>query len=126
MKVEKICNLDLVAAEVSDSLVEAAGKMSRNYVGALPVLDQGKLVGVISESDIVCAVAENVSLEVTPVEEYMTGGAVTVSAGDDVALAARRMLVHRIHHLPVVDGESTIGMISSGDLLAAGARPGDV
>jgi CBS domain-containing protein len=122
MRVDTICNLDLVATDVTDTLVDAARKMTRSRVGALPVLDAGKLAGVISEGDMVTAIAEGASLETTMVGEYMTDGPITVQVEDDAALAARRMLQHGIHHLPVLRGDCAIGMISSGDLLAVGVR----
>jgi CBS domain-containing protein len=128
MKIERICNPGLVSADPTDTLFEAARKMARNHVGALAVMDQGKLVGVIGESDIVAAVAEDAVLDTTLVEEYMTEDAITVEVGDDVESAAHRMLVHRVHHLPVMEAGSAVGMISSGDLLAVGlpARRTDI
>jgi CBS domain-containing protein len=121
MKVESLCSNDLITAEVTDTLVEAAQKMARNHVGALAVLDEGTLVGVLSEADLVKAVAEEASLEVTAVDEYMTGDAITVVPGDDAGIAAQRMVDHGIGHLPVMDAGSAIGMVSKGDLLAVGA-----
>jgi CBS domain-containing protein len=123
MKVATFCSSDLISAEVTDTLFEAAQKMARNHVGALAVLDEGELVGVISEADLVSAVAEEASLDVTPVDEYMTEGAITVLSGDEAAIAARRMLEHGIGHLPVVEGETAVAMLSRGDLLAVGAVP---
>jgi CBS domain-containing protein len=89
MKVESLCSNDLITAEVTDTLVEAAQKMARNHVGALAVLDEGTLVGVLSEADLVKAVAEEASLEVTAVDEYMTEDAITVVPGDDAGIAAQ-------------------------------------
>jgi CBS domain-containing protein len=121
MKVETLCNTHLISAEVTDTLFEAAQKMARNHVGALAVLDEGALVGVISEADLVAAIAEEATLAVTPVDEYMTEGAITVSPGDDGGIAARRMVEHGIGHLPVIERGLAIGMVSKGDLLAIGA-----
>jgi len=121
MKVESLCSNDLITAEVTDTLVEAAQKMARNHVGALAVLDEGTLVGVLSEADLVKAVAEEASLEVTAVDEYMTEDAITVVPGDDAGIAAQRMVDQGIGHLPVMDAGSAIGMVSKGDLLAVGA-----
>jgi CBS domain-containing protein len=67
------------------------------------------------------AVAEEASLEVTAVDEYMTEDAITVVPGDDAGIAAQRMVDHGIGHLPVMDAGSAIGMVSKGDLLAVGA-----
>jgi CBS domain-containing protein len=86
--------------------------------------DEGALVGVISEADLVTAMAEEASPELTAVDEYMTEGAITVTPQDDPAIAARRMVEHGIGHLPVIDHDSAIGMVSKGDLLALGAVPG--
>jgi CBS domain-containing protein len=119
-----LCSTEVITAEVTDTLFEAAQKMARNHVGALPVLDEGALVGVISEADLVTAMAEEASPELTAVDEYMTEGAITVTPQDDAAIAARRMVEHGIGHLPVIDHDSAIGMVSKGDLLALGAVPG--
>jgi CBS domain-containing protein len=121
MKVESLCSNVLITAEVTDTLFEAAQKMARNHVGALAVLDEGTLVGVLSEADLVAAVAEEASLELTAVDEYMTEDAITVVPGEDAEIAAQRMVEHGIGHLPVMDAGSAIGMVSKGDLLAVGA-----
>jgi CBS domain-containing protein len=121
MKVDSLCSANLITAEVTDTLFEAAQKMARNHVGALAVLDEGTLVGVLSEADVVAAVAEEASLGVTAVDEYMTEDAITVVPSDDTGIAAQRMVEHGIGHLPVMEAGSAIGMISKGDLLAVGA-----
>src|SRR5579864_4634539 len=121
MRVESFCSTTVISADITDTLFEAAEKMARNHVGALAVLDEGVLVGVISEADLVSAIAEGASLTHTAVEEYMTEDAVTVVRGEDASIAARRMVEHGIGHLPVIDGDSAIGMVSKGDLLAVGA-----
>ena len=121
MRVESFCSSEVISADITDTLFEAAEKMARNHVGALAVLDEGILVGVISEADLVKAIAEEASLIHTAVDEYMTEDAVTVGRGEDASIAARRMVEHGIGHLPVTDGDSTIGMVSKGDLLAVGA-----
>ena len=121
MKVRSFYSTEMISADITDTLFEAAQKMTCNHVGALAVLDEGELVGVISEADVVAAVADEASLMHTAVEEYMTEGAVTVAGDEDASIAAQRMVEHGIGHLPVIDGDSAIGMVSNGDLLAVGA-----
>jgi CBS domain-containing protein len=121
MKVATFCSTEMITADVTDTLFEAAQAMARNHVGALAVLDDGALVGVISEADLVTAIAEEACLTLTPVDDYMTEGAITVTPEDDAGIAARRMVEHGIGHLPVLDRDSAIGMVSKGDLLALGA-----
>lgn len=94
--------------------------MASNHVGALAVLDEGVLVGVISEADLVAAIAEHAPMELTTVDEFMTADAITVTPGDDAGIAARRMVENAIGRLPVIERDSTVGMVSKGDLLAVG------
>jgi CBS domain-containing protein len=121
MKVATLCSTEVITAEVTDTLFEAAQRMARNHVGALAVLDEGALVGVISEADLVTAIAEETPLELAYVDEFMTEGAITVTLRDEAGIAARRMVENGIGHLPVVERDSAIGMVSKGDLLAVGA-----
>jgi len=72
MKVATLCSAGVITAEVTDTLFEAALTMASNHVGALPVLDEGVLVGVISEADLVTAIAEEAPLELTTVDLFMT------------------------------------------------------
>jgi CBS domain-containing protein len=124
MKVSTLCSTDVITAEVTDTLLEAAQKMANNHVGALAVLDDGVLVGVISEADLVAAIAEEASLELKSVDEFMTEGAITVAPEDDAGIAARRMVENGIGHLPVIARGSAVGMVSKGDLLAVGVVAG--
>lgn len=120
MKVSTLCSTDVITAEVTDTLLEAAQKMAHNHVGALAVLDEGVLVGVISEADLVTAIAEEASFEFDSVDEFMTEGAITVAPEDDAGIAARRMVENGIGHLPVIEQDEAVGMVSKGDLLAVG------
>ena len=120
MRIATVCSAGVITAEVTDTLFEAAQTMASNHVGALAVVDEGILVGVISEADLVTAIAEEAPMELTTVDEFMTADAITVTPGDDAGIAARRMVENGIGHLPVIDQDSTIGMVSKGDLLALG------
>ena len=123
VKVGRVCTRTLVTVDVSDSLLDAAQKMSSRRVGALPVMDKGTLVGVVSEGDLICALVHGASLPQTAVRDYMTEDPITVSVDADVALAARYMLEHGIGHLPVIDSDEPIGMLTRSDLLGVGGIP---
>jgi CBS domain-containing protein len=120
MNVGTFCSTDVITVETTDTLREAAESMARGHVGALAVLDNGELVGVFSEADLVAAVAEDASLADTAVEDYMTEDPVRVEAEDDAVLAARRMVENSIGYLFVMRRGTPMGVVSRGDLLAAG------
>ena len=117
MKVGRISSTVLITADVTDTLLEAATKMDRQHVGALPVLDDGELVGVLSERDLVKAIAERAAADTTSVADYMAEGAITVRLEDDVSVAAKRMREHGIRHLPVVLAGQLVGMLSIRDVV---------
>jgi CBS domain-containing protein len=121
MNVGSFCSSDLITAESTDTLQEAAEKMSRSHVGALAVVESGELVGVISEADVVTAIAEQASLDQTAVEDYMTEDPVSVHPEEDSAVAARRMVENGIGYLFVMRDGLPVGVLSRGDLLASGA-----
>jgi CBS domain-containing protein len=123
MKISAVCSSAVLTASATDTLLEAAQKMTRHRVGALAVVDEGALVGILSEADLVAAIAEMAGFATTPIADYMTEGAITISPADDAGIAARRMVEHGIGHLPVMDGDTAIAMVSKGDLLAVGAVP---
>lgn len=101
-----------------ESVFNALKTLSDHNVGALMVLDQGKLVGVFSERDYTRKIAlEGKSSKETRVQDIMTANVITVSpqvrTRDCLALMSQK----KIRHLPVVDGDKVLGMISIRDLM---------
>ena len=96
----------------------AAGELRARRISSLAVTDGGHLVGILTERDIVGLVADARDAGTTNVGELMTGEPVTVAPTTDVRDAARIMAEHGIRHLPVVDGEDLVGMLSVRDLFA--------
>jgi CBS domain-containing protein len=102
----------------NSTIFDAIQLMADKNVGALPVVYDGKLVGMISERDYTRKVAlKGKSSKETPVREIMTQEVVTVNAGDTVSECMRVMTDSRIRHLPVMDGEKMVGLVSLGDLV---------
>jgi CBS domain-containing protein len=119
MKVSDLQHHELFTAQAEESLDVAADRMSWHQVGALPVLEGQHLVGIITERDVVAAIADGADPATTRVADYMTDRPVTVGSDEDVQVAARRMAELGVRHLPVVDGGRLVGVLSMRDLLAS-------
>jgi CBS domain-containing protein len=103
-----------------DSVLHAIEVMATRHVGALLVLNQGSLVGIISERDYARKVIlKNRSSHDTPVGDIMTSPAVSVTPEDTVHRCMELMTEGRFRHLPVVKSGRVLGILSIGDLVKA-------
>lgn len=122
MNVEALYHRNVVTAQLGERLIDVAAMMRHHEVSALPVYQHGECVGIITERDLVQAMAEGQDPMTTRVWRYMTPGPVRVWPDTDAADAAELMISLRARHLPVVDGSRVVGMLSIRDLLRAFAR----
>src|SRR5690242_12475456 len=100
------------------TVFEAIELMAQKNVGALPVVDGGRLVGIISERDYTRKVIlKGKSSKETPVREVMSEQVLTVDPEVGVSECMQLMTDRRVRHLPVLDEGKLIGMLSIGDLL---------
>jgi len=106
-----------ISESPTDTLRAAAALMWREQTGSLVVLDGHALVGIITERDILKATAQDVDVDALTVGEAMTAEVVTTTAEVSIHDAARVMAQHWIRHLPVVDGERVVGMLSQRDIM---------
>jgi len=94
--------------------------MAEKHIGALAVIENGKLVGIFSERDYAREVAlRDKKSRSTSIHEVMTSKLIFGQANDLVDSAMNTMSNKRIRHLPVMDGDEMIGMLSIGDLVKA-------
>jgi CBS domain-containing protein len=111
---------DLWSVDAEQPVLEAIQIMADRRIGALPVMRAGELVGVVSERDYARKVILlGRSSAETAVWQIMSSPVVTVGPGETVRRCMEIMTERRIRHLPVVEGDMTVGMISIGDLVRA-------
>jgi CBS domain-containing protein len=113
---------DVVTVAPEDTLGEAAAKMTEKGIGAVVVSDFGRIIGILSERDIMRAVADRVHSSEARVREWMTADPITATTETSVEEAGRTMLEHGFRHLPVIEGERAIGILSIRDVAQYGLQ----
>ena len=103
----------------SETLEAASKKLTEHRIGALVVRDRrGRIVGMLSERDVVVALATHGTAALTlPVDDAITPEVVTCRPGDAVRDIMAVITVKRIRHVPVVEGDRLLGLVSIGDVL---------
>ena len=100
------------------SVLQSARVMAAHQIGAVPVVDQGRLAGIFTERDIlVRVVAAGLDPEVTPVASVMSTELVTADVGELHDVCLQRMQQARVRHLIVLEGGALAGILSLRDLL---------
>ena len=109
----------LVQAAPGEQVREAVRRMSEAGVGSVAVCEGSRLVGILTERDVLRLVAEGEDLDRVPVGDAMTTPVLTASPDADILAVASLMGERRVRHLPVVEGENLLGMIGIRDVLGA-------
>lgn len=120
--VRDVMTSDLEVVSPDTSLKDAADKMRTLNVGPLPVCEEGKLKGIITDRDIVVrAVAKGLDPNSSRVSDAMTGDVETVFSDEDLEIAARKMREEQIRRILVLERNTgkLAGIISLGDIAAA-------
>jgi CBS domain-containing protein len=117
VELRELMTRDVLTVAPEDTLGEAAQRMADSNVGSAVVVDYGRLVGILTERDLLRAVAGRVHSSEARVRDWMTGDPLTASESTPAEEAARIMLEHGFRHLPVVDAEQTLGIVSLRDVM---------
>jgi CBS domain-containing protein len=114
-------NFIVVAPE--DTLGEVAERMTQLNTGAVVVKDFGRLIGILTERDMLRAMAARVHTSDARVRQWMTADPVTAAPDLDLEEAAQVMLDNGFRHLPVVDGSTVLGVVSLRRVLGGRRQP---
>jgi CBS domain-containing protein len=127
MKVADVMSRATVAESDGDSLRQAAILMWEKQTGSLLVMSGPRLLGIITERDVMKAAARGLDLDTTPISAVMTTSLLTVSPETSLHEAAGYMSQRWIRHLPVIVDGRVAGMVSQRDLCGAFAdlAPGE-
>ena len=117
---------EVVTVNPDESVANIAATLSERRIGAMPVSSPGgALVGIVSERDVVAALAEHGRDALDrPVEEIMTRRVITCTRADHIDDLMARMTEGRMRHLPVLEGDQLVGIVSIGDVVKA--RMGEI
>jgi CBS domain-containing protein len=114
-KIRDIMTDEVECCTLLDNVYEVALKMKELDVGAIPILDDGNLVGMITDRDIVVRGVAEKHPGSTKVEDIMSNKLITVTPESSSKEAAKLMADHQIRRLPVVEEGNLVGIVSLGD-----------
>ncbi len=109
---------EVVQASIGDTVAQVVALLAERRIGCVPVVEQGKVVGIFSERDLVYGIARaGAALLDKTVGEVMTKPPVTIASDTPILSALALMTQRRIRHLPIVEGDKMVGFVSIGDLV---------
>lgn len=127
MRVAELMQRSVKTVGSDASVAEAVVSLADAHISGMPVVDgAGKVIGVLSSTDVLAAEAEaedpaarQILFENTAVRDIMTPRPFTIAPGEDIREAARQMLYADVHRLFVAEGDRVVGIISTTDIVRA-------
>ena len=116
MLVSDVMNKSVVVVKKDATIKEASDAMSKMGIGSLVVAENSKLVGMITNNDIVKSVAQEKSPQSTLVEEIMKSDVMSISPDKTIEDAVDIMVQHKLRELPVIENDKIKGIISVSDI----------
>lgn len=119
--IKEVMTRDVRACKPNATVADAAKVMAQEDVGPVPIVEDGRLVGIVTDRDIVVrVVAEGRDPNATTVKEIASTDLVTVSPGDDLDEALNLLAARQVRRLPVVEGERLVGIVAQADVARLG------
>jgi CBS domain-containing protein len=127
--IKEVMTSEVKACEPHTTVAEAAKVMAREDVGPVPIVEEGRLTGIVTDRDIVTrVVAEGRDPNSTTVGEIASRDLVTVSPDDDLDMALKHLAQNQVRRIPVVEGGRLVGIVAQADIarLGSDAKTGEV
>jgi CBS domain-containing protein len=110
---------EIVSVGADTRVGDAVALLAEKRIGAMPVLEGGRVAGIVSERDVIyCLKSDGAAILDWPVSRIMTAPAITIERKVSALAALSQMTKRRIRHLPVVEDGKLVGIVSIGDLVA--------
>ncbi len=126
MEVRELLSGEVMTVSARDPVRSGAISMKEADIGSLAVIEDEELAGILTERDVLRAVASGADMDSEPISKWMTEYPDSFSPDMEVTDAADWMLAKGYRHLPIVDGEALIGIVSIKDILWAVTDPNGV
>jgi CBS domain-containing protein len=127
--IKEVMTSEVKACEPNTTVAEAAKVMAKEDIGPVPVVEEGRLTGIVTDRDIVVrVVAEGRDPNSTTVGEIASSDLVTVSPDDDLDVALQHLALKQVRRIPVVEGDRLVGIVAQADIarLGSDAKTGEV
>jgi CBS domain-containing protein len=119
--IRDVMTTEVKACEPTATVVDAAKVMAQEDVGPVPIVEDGRLVGIVTDRDIVVnVVAKGGEANTTTVGDIASRDIVTISPDDDLSDALDLMAEHQVRRLPVVEGDRLVGIVAQADVALTG------
>lgn len=121
MKVVELMNRDVVTCHASETLAVIMNKFELFSIGGMPVVDKGKLVGIICQRDVLVGLKSGDMHQLT-VEDVMVREVITAPSTESVVNVAKIMIEKGVNRVPVVESGNLVGIVTRGDIIKAVAE----
>ncbi len=123
MKVVELMNKDIVTCHPSEKLNIILNKLELFKIAGMPVVDKGKLVGIVCQSDILRGLKTGAMGELS-VSDVMTTEVITVPPTESAVVVAKLMVEKHVNRIPIIDSEKVVGIVTRWDIIKAVAECG--
>ncbi|MCX5799092.1 MAG: CBS domain-containing protein [Proteobacteria bacterium] len=123
MKAVELMNKNVVTCHPSETLIVIVNKFELFNIAGMPVVEKGKIVGIVCQTDVLKGLKTGNIQELT-VRDVMATDVITVTPTESAVNIAKIMIEKRINRIPVVENDTVVGIVTRGDIIKAVAECG--